>query len=73
MDYQSAANTLHKMQLDKNNGKGINCIQTICLYLHRQDFESAKSVCENEFDKIRNHPEIVSCLKSLGLVNKKRH
>ena len=56
------ARTLHAMQMGKNDGRGVSCVRSLCAYLNRADYESAEAVCLNEWDKIRNYPDIAQFL-----------
>lgn len=56
------ANKLDFMQNQKNNGRGISCIRTIVTFLDRDDFESARAVVNNEWDKIRSYKDIAQYL-----------
>jgi hypothetical protein len=58
------ADNLDKLQASKNDGRGISCVRTLVMYLRRGDIESAKAVCLNEGDKIRNYPDIKELLET---------
>jgi len=55
---KALAETLCAMQATKNQGGGVSCVRSLCAYLERADFESAETVCLNEWDKISNYPDI---------------
>ena len=52
------AKELHNLQKIENDGRGVSCVRAIIKYLQFGHYESAKNVCINEFDKIRNYPKI---------------
>ncbi len=56
--FKKLADELDNLQKDKNNGRGVSCVQTIVFYLRQGDGRSAKNVCWNEADKISNYPDI---------------
>lgn len=70
MDTVQVAKALYQLQAGYNDGRGVSCVRTICLYLERNDIDSAKAVCLNEGDKIRNYPAIVNFLKKKGLLRR---
>lgn len=57
------ADALFDLQDTKNNGLGVNCVRTICVYLRRGDIRSAANVAVNEGDKIRSYPDIVQKIR----------
>lgn len=56
------ADKLDELQSTKNEGRGVSCVRTLIAYLRRGDIDSAKAVCFNEGDKIRNYPDIEEVL-----------
>ena len=59
------------LQSQENDERGISCVRTIVSYLRMNDLESAKAVCLNESDKIRNYPDIVKKLEETLFENEK--
>jgi hypothetical protein len=51
------------LQSTKNNGLGVDCVQTIVVYLRLGNTDKAKAVCYNEGDKIRSYPDIAKWLE----------
>lgn len=58
---------LRQLQAPLNQGRGVSCVRTVCLFLERGDRGSARAVILNESDKIRSYPEIVAVLRREGL------
>ena len=54
---------LNILQAQQNDGRGVSCVRDICLYLDRDDLDSAKNVTATEWDKIRQYPDIVAFFK----------
>lgn len=67
---QSLSQQLFRMQADCNDGRGICCVRTACLYLERGEWSSARAVCANEGDKMRSYPAIWQFLLQHGLRDK---
>lgn len=63
LDLNIIADELEQLQADKNDGRGISCVQTIITYLKRGDLKNARNVCFNEADKISSHEDIRDFLK----------
>lgn len=57
------ADTLEEFQKTKNDGRGISCVQTIIMYLRRNEVDKTKAVCLNESDKLRSYPDIMEVLQ----------
>lgn len=62
MDIHEIADQLVLMQEKKNNGRGVSCVRTVAQYLVLNMVTEAKAVCQNEWDKIRNYPDIAEFL-----------
>lgn len=60
------AGALDQLQASKNDGRGVSCVQTICLFLRRGELTAARAVVNNEADKIRRYEDIVAVLKTVG-------
>ena len=58
MEMEGLADKLDELQSSKFDGRGVSCVQTIVAYLKAGDLDSARAVCFNESDKIRDNPEI---------------
>lgn len=67
------ADELNKMQAMENDGRGVSCVQTVIVYLRLGDLGSAKAVCNNEGDKIRNYPKIKEYIKKTLFKSDKNH
>jgi hypothetical protein len=50
--------TLNALQAKQNDGRGVECVRHIVLYLKRNDERSAKAVWSLDGDKIRQYPEL---------------
>ncbi len=61
--FEGLADKLDGLQREKNNGRGVSCIQTIVIYLRQGDAQKARAVCWNEADKIVNYPDIRKVLQ----------
>lgn len=64
------ADPLRWMQSVENNGRGVSCVRSICSCLDGNDFDGAKAITHNEWDKIRNYPNIAQWLKDNELADK---
>lgn len=53
---------LFEMQSRENNGRGVQAVRNICHDLSRNDLRGAQAAFNNDFDKIRNYPEIAKWL-----------
>ncbi len=60
------ADELDALQAIENDGRGVSCVRTVCLFLRRGDLQEAKSTVNNESDKIRSYPNIVAKLREIG-------
>jgi hypothetical protein len=58
IDYNGLAEELDILQLNENDGRGINCVRDIISSLRRSDLEDAKAISYNEADKISSYPEV---------------
>lgn len=56
--------TLQYLQTQCNDGRGLNCIDTVIMYLNANDFHTAKVVINNEWDKISGYPIIADYILS---------
>jgi len=56
------ADELDALQRQKNQGRGVDCVRTLMVYLRAGDIEGAKAVRRNEGDKISSYPDIVALL-----------
>lgn len=54
--------SLELLQKDKNNGRGVSCVQTIIFYLKNGERDKANAVVSNEWDKISCYPDIADFL-----------
>ena len=61
--FSKLANKLDDLQKDKNDGRGVSCMQTLIFYLRQGDVRSAKAICWNEADKNVNYPDIRKVLQ----------
>jgi hypothetical protein len=52
-----------------NNGRGVGAVRTVITYLKLCDLASAEAVVRNEFDKLRNYPEVVNWLRFRELLD----
>lgn len=64
------ADKLWEMQAKENDGRGIECVRSLILYLRRNNPESARAVYLNESDKIRSYPAIFKLIKQELAVQK---
>lgn len=67
MDLTTMSQALNALQEGENGGRGVSSVRTICFYLGRGERSSAEAAVNNEWDKIRSYPAIVSFLKDNGL------
>lgn len=59
------AEELDVLQKDKNQGRGVSCVQHIVFELHKGNWESACAVATWDQDKIRNYEDIdIFCIKN---------
>lgn len=68
-NYIEIADKLEQMQKDKNEGRGIDCIRTLSLFLRYDRYESACAVVNNEWDKISSYPDIAEYLIEQHMFN----
>lgn len=54
---------LYRLQMPKNNGRGVCCVRDVCMYLTSGDRQKAMAVVRNEWDKISSYPDIANWLK----------
>jgi len=52
------ADQLDQIQSKENEGRGVTCVRDIVHHLRQENIEDAKAICWNEYDKIRNYPDI---------------
>jgi hypothetical protein len=64
--------TLFELNQQANNGRGVQCVRDIILEINKRNFESAAAIVNNEWDKIRNYPEIAQWLIDNGYKYKYR-
>lgn len=55
---EDLARDLEELQAKENDGRGVSCVRTLCVYLRRGDLRPAQALCHNEWDKIRNYPPL---------------
>jgi hypothetical protein len=70
--FSREADELEQLQSQENDERGISCVRTVIAYLRMNDPESAKAVCLNESDKIRNYPDIAKKLEEILFEGAKR-
>jgi hypothetical protein len=61
--YANLADKLDELQVSKNDGRGVSCVRGIIFELRRGNVDSAKAICNNEGDKLRNYPDIVKLIE----------
>jgi len=71
--YKELAEELNNLQKDKNEGRGVSCVETVAKYLKWGDIEKARAVCFNEHDKILRYPEIKKFLVDNLFKNQEEH
>jgi hypothetical protein len=49
-----------------NNGRGVACVAAIIEEIGNRNYENAATITNNEWDKIRNYPEIAKWLEENG-------
>lgn len=49
---------LKLLQSSCNGGRGLNCVETMIMYLDANDFHHAQIVAFNEFDKISKYADL---------------
>jgi hypothetical protein len=67
-DLEGFSNELDALQREENDGRGVSCIRTLLVYLRRGDLSAARAIINNEFDKIRNYPNIKDKIWELDTV-----
>lgn len=65
-DAAKLADELFALQAKHNGDRGVSCVRTMCMFLARGQYSSARAVAANEGDKIRSYPDIVAVLKRIG-------
>ncbi len=64
--------SLFELNQQANNGRGVQCVNAIITAISNKDFEGAAAIVNNEWDKIRNYPEIAQWLTENGYKYKYR-
>lgn len=54
---------LKSLQKEVNNGRGINCVNTVIFFLESGEIEKAKACIINEWDKISGYPILSDYIK----------
>lgn len=67
MDKQLMAEQLIELQVTKNEGRGVESVRTVCTFLFRNDWDSARRAVIWDYDKIRSYPDIDEYLRKVGL------
>ena len=62
-DWSAIAQQLEVLQKKENDGRGVSCVRNALAYLKRGDFETARTVCTTDWDKIRNYPDLAKELE----------
>lgn len=57
---------LQDLQSQLNQGRGLNCIDTVIFFLNKGDINKAKACVINEWDKISAYPVLADCLYSFA-------
>lgn len=52
------ADTLDQLQAVENDGRGVSCVRGVVGELRRSNRAGAEAIANNDYDKIRNYPEI---------------
>lgn len=65
-DHESFTCRLDELQAVQNQGRGVDCLRTVCLFLRRGEFGRARSCVLSEMDKIGMYPELVALLSQVG-------
>jgi len=64
------ADELAAVERIQNNGRGVSCVRSIIACLRASgDMDRPKAIVWNEFDKLRNYPDIVDVLRKHGLTH----
>ena len=58
MEHEININELKELEQKQNDDRGVSCVKSIIICLERGDTETAKVVYLNEWDKIRQYPDI---------------
>jgi hypothetical protein len=61
---------LIQLNSEQNQGRGISVVKAIIGLIQLGKVEEAKRFFEYDLDKIRNYPEIIAELETLGLIEK---
>ena len=62
------AQKLFEMQVSKNDGRGVTCVRTLCVFLERGQTLEARNTATIEQDKIRGiYPDIDAYLLEHGI------
>lgn len=55
---EEAAEDLLRLQAGENQGRGIPCVRTLCVYVRRGDLGRAQQLCRKENTRLRNYPRV---------------
>ena len=61
---------LKKLESSANEGRGVQCVKSIIVWLERGEYALAKNAACIENDKIRNYPEIKDELCAMGVLKR---
>src|SRR5205809_1116274 len=67
------AKELFDLQSTENQGRGVDCVRSISIYIERNDWRAARNCVNNEWDKIRSYPTIVEFLEKHKLKEPEHH
>lgn len=62
---KGSIDVLEELQSPKNQGRGINCVESIIFYLRRDDYRSALAVRQHDGDKTASYPDVEKQLVSM--------
>lgn len=70
MNAKEISSYLFEMQQNKNQGRGVSCIRSVCTYLDLGKIHDAKLIIEHDWDKISNYKDIAEFLKNVMLAQR---